>query len=161
MTIKSKYEFTHYCANESEMLRFGGELAAAVENGMVVFLHGPLGAGKTTLTRGFLRGLGYPDKVKSPTYTLVEPYEFNDKKIYHFDLYRIENHSELEHIGIKEYFRSDSICLIEWPEKGFPLLPTADIACYIEIKDDGRNIILKARSDLGEKVLRLLEAKSA
>jgi tRNA threonylcarbamoyladenosine biosynthesis protein TsaE len=136
------------------MLQFGGQLAQAIENNAIVFLYGPLGAGKTTLTRGFLRSLGYQDKVKSPTYTLVEPYEIGDKTIFHFDFYRLNDPQELEHIGIKEYFHASSICLIEWPDKGFPLLPVPDLTCYIEIKDQGREIRLSAQTKQGEEMLK-------
>ncbi len=142
-----------HIASENDMLAFAAKLAHATHNGAVIFLYGPLGAGKTTLTRGFLRALGYQDKVKSPTYTLVEPYELSDKSVYHFDLYRLRDASELEHIGIKEYFRSDSICLIEWPEKGFPLLPAPDLACYIEMKGEGRDIRLESKTKHGEEIL--------
>jgi|SRR5579885_95240 tRNA threonylcarbamoyladenosine biosynthesis protein TsaE len=147
---------TRHLATEDAMLLFGSRLAAAVENGAIIFLHGPLGAGKTTLTRGFLRGLGYHSKVKSPTYTLVEPYEVAGKKIYHFDFYRLKSPDELLHIGIQEYFAPDAVCLIEWPEKGYPLLPGADLACYIAFNEQGREIRLEAYSARGENILNNL-----
>ena len=144
-------------SSEEEMLAFGAALANAIEkNGAIVFLYGPLGAGKTTFTRGFLRGLGYHAKVKSPTYTLVEPYDVNGTTVYHFDLYRLTDSEELEHIGIREYFKSDAICLIEWPDKGFPLLPVPDLACYIAFADEGREMRIEAQSIRGQEILKKL-----
>lgn len=147
---------------ESDMLVFAAQLAAIVRNEMaessqtaaiIIFLYGPLGAGKTTLTRGFLRGLGYQQKVKSPTYTLIEPYEVQNLKIFHFDLYRVQNAKELTHMGIQDYFSTAGICLIEWPEKGSPLLPIADLSCYIAFKEGGRELCLDSHSMRGEKIL--------
>lgn len=158
--MKTNPQFKTHLATEDAQLVFGGHLAKVIQDGTVIFLHGPLGAGKTTLTRGFLRGLGYEGKVKSPTYTLVEPYEVADKKIFHFDLYRLNHAEELEHIGINEYFSAESICLIEWPEKGFPLLPPSDIDCYISINQQGRDVRLQAHSAKGAQVLHDLHAPS-
>ena len=144
-------------ATEDDMLLFAAQFAKAVKSGAILFLKGPLGAGKTTFTRGFLRGLGYASKVKSPTYTLVEPYDIQGKKIFHFDLYRLTHASELEQIGIRDYFTHGAICLIEWPEKGFPLLPAADLICHIVFKDKGREITIEAVSDKGCEVLQCLK----
>ena len=141
-------------STEDEMLAFAGELAKAISGNAIIFLQGPLGAGKTTFTRGFLRALGYHAKVKSPTYTLVEPYEIADKKIFHFDLYRLTNSHELEQIGIRDYFAQDAICLIEWPEKGFPLLPNADLICHFAFNDKGREISIESTSDKGKEILK-------
>jgi tRNA threonylcarbamoyladenosine biosynthesis protein TsaE len=142
--------------SETELLSFAGALANAVNKGAIIYLNGQLGAGKTTFSRGFLRSLGFQDKVKSPTYTIVEPYEIADRKIYHFDLYRLHDAEELEHIGIYEYFTPDAICLIEWPEKGFPLLPSPDLTCKITIKDNNRDICIEANTALGETILKQL-----
>lgn len=142
---------------ETDMLDLGGELAVAMTQGAVIYLHGDLGAGKTTLTRGFLRRLGHEGKVKSPTYTLVEPYELAGRHVYHFDFYRLETAQELEHIGIHDYFFPNAICLIEWPQKGFPLLPPADLACYIEIRDKSREVRIEACTLLGETILSQLK----
>jgi len=142
---------------ETDMLTLGGELAAAITKGAVIYLHGELGAGKTTLTRGFLQRLGHEGKVKSPTYTLVEPYELAGQHIFHFDLYRLNTAQELEHIGIHDYFFPGAICLIEWPQKGFPLLPPADLACYIEMRGKSRNICIEACTLLGETILSQLK----
>jgi tRNA threonylcarbamoyladenosine biosynthesis protein TsaE len=143
-----------YLASEKDMLNFGARLAAAIQGGAIIFLNGPLGAGKTTLTRGFLQQLGYTAKVKSPTYTLVEPYDINGRMIFHFDFYRLNSPAELEFIGIQDYFTPDAICLIEWPEKGFPLLPAPDLICDIIFNKTGRDIVITAQSEKGQETLR-------
>lgn len=148
--------FNKHLTSENETLAISRKLAAFISEGVVIYLHGPLGAGKTTFVRGFLRGMGFEGKVKSPTYTLVEEYEINHKKIFHFDLYRLLSANELEQIGIQEYFSQSSICLIEWPEKGFPLLPAPDLTCYIEFMDTGRNIRFEAYSARGEEIVNAL-----
>lgn len=147
---------TKYNLLEADMLAFASHLACIIPPGTIIFLYGPLGAGKTTFARSFLRGLGYEGKVKSPTYTLVESYEMMEKIIYHFDFYRLSDPTELNHIGIQEYFSKDSICLIEWPEKGFPLLPKPDLACYISFAEKGREIYLEAESEQGKEILSRL-----
>lgn len=141
---------------DADMQQLGVNLAKALQAGTVVHLHGDLGAGKTTLVRGVLRGLDYQGKVKSPTYTLVEPYETANFTLNHFDLYRIHDPYELNHIGIDEYFSNDAVCMVEWPEKG--KLPPADIACYIEITGRGhlRQVKLQAMTETGEEVLARL-----
>lgn len=142
---------------EQAMLDLGGALAKVCDKGAIVFLHGNLGAGKTTMTRGFLRGLGYEGTVKSPTYTIVEPYQFKNKVVYHFDFYRIHDVQELEYIGIQDYFTSDAICLIEWPENGESLLPAADLSCYIQLIDGGREVKFVANSSRGDAILKRLK----
>lgn len=139
--------------NESAMLTFGAALASHVLPGTKIYLHGGLGAGKTTLTRGFLRGLGFTGLVKSPTYTLVESYEFEKMTVYHFDFYRLKDPLELEHMGIQDYFSSTAICLVEWPEEGGDVIPKPDVNCYLEIANDARNIQIIARSERGEKMI--------
>lgn len=143
-------------ADEAGLLALAAAVASAIDESAIIFLYGPLGAGKTTFVRGFLRALGYQDKVKSPTYTLVEPYEIHNRPIFHFDFYRLNNASELEQIGIQDYFSPQAICLIEWPEKGFPLLPPPDLACYIAFAEDGREVRLEAHSPRGEKIVNQL-----
>ena len=117
---------------------FGEQLAKKLPANCIVYLHGDLGAGKTTLVRGILRGLGYPGKVKSPTYTLVESYQIEQQTVYHFDLYRLNDPEELEHIGFRDYLNHNPIILIEWPEKAQGFLPAADIAINISINGDKR-----------------------
>lgn len=138
------------------MLALGGGFAAALSPGVVVYLHGNLGAGKTTLTRGILRGFGHEGKVKSPTYTLVEPYALAHGMFYHFDLYRLRDPMELEYMGIHDYFTPNSICVIEWPDKGAPYLPAADLDCYIDFEGQSRNVRFEAQSAKGEAVLNAI-----
>lgn len=142
--------FTVVVPNEAEMMAFGGKLAAACDEAGVIFLYGDLGAGKTTLSRGFLRGLGFEGKVKSPTYTLVEPYEIQGRQVFHFDFYRLHDPEELEFIGIQDYFVPKAICLVEWPERGGRLLPLADLSCYIDLCASGRQIRLEAHTARGK-----------
>lgn len=142
--------------NEKAMSDLAAQLAHAIEGGAFIFLHGQLGAGKTTFTRGFLRALGYQDKVKSPTYTLVEPYEISGKNIFHFDLYRLNDPGELELIGVQEYFSPDSICIVEWPDKGEGQLPSPDIECFLDFAGEGRAIVINAKTSRGEKILEKL-----
>jgi tRNA threonylcarbamoyladenosine biosynthesis protein TsaE len=134
----------------------GRRLAAALQGRGVVYLQGELGAGKTTLTRGVLRGYGHEGAVKSPTYTLVEPYELPRATIFHFDLYRLTDPEELELMGIREYFRPDALVLVEWPERGQPLLPPADVVITIRANDNGRELMLAAQNEYGRSVLTAL-----
>ncbi len=135
------------------MEALGQKLASLCPPGCKLFLQGELGAGKTTLVRGFLRGHGYEGIVKSPTYTLVEPYQLNDLEIYHFDLYRINNPEELESIGIRDYFSGSGICLLEWPEKGATLLGSPDIFIQIQYQDDQRKVSLEAKTSAGKDII--------
>ena len=130
--------------DEYEMMSFGGKVAKKFPKGGMVYLNGDLGAGKTTLVRGLLRSLGYDGTVKSPTYTLVEPYQINDRMIYHFDLYRLADPEELEYIGGRDYWNSDALCLVEWPEKAQGFLPDPDLIIDILYKDTSREIIINS-----------------
>ncbi|MEH6504317.1 MAG: tRNA (adenosine(37)-N6)-threonylcarbamoyltransferase complex ATPase subunit type 1 TsaE [Cycloclasticus sp.] len=128
--------------DEQAMLAAGNKLAAQLKPGMLVFLVGNLGAGKTTLVRGILRGLGHLGAVKSPTYNIVEPYSINEQTVFHFDLYRLMDVEELEYMGIRDYLTDDSICFIEWPDKGDGLLPKPDIQIEIKINGSERELLV-------------------
>ena len=134
------------------MVRFGHKIAQAVQGRGVIFLLGDLGMGKTTLSRGILRGCGHQGSVKSPTYTLVEPYEVEGKCIYHFDLYRLSDPEELEYLGIRDYFDADALCLVEWPDKGRGMLPVADMLLQIELQGYGRKLSWEAQTELGQEM---------
>ncbi len=127
---------------ETEMMNLGAALSKKCNAPCIIYLIGELGAGKTTLVRGFLRARGHKGTVKSPTYTIVEPYKIKKTQIYHFDLYRIKNIEELENIGIRDYFLIPAIFLIEWPENGKGVLPEANIICNIKIIKDGREVYI-------------------
>lgn len=124
------------------MIALGSSVAQNVCDGRdkIVFLHGDLGAGKTTFVKGFLQGLGVRCNVTSPTYSLVTEYAVPSKtiKVYHFDLYRLDSPEDLEFMGIRDYFNSHDISLIEWPERGVGLLPKADLKINIEIQGSKR-----------------------
>lgn len=149
------------------MLSFGARLARACECAALIFLDGDLGMGKTTLTRGLLRELGFQGAVKSPTYTLVEGYDIaaaqrcGFERVYHFDLYRLGDPEELEYMGIRDYIDQQALCLIEWPEKGRGILPRADILVRIEPVHNGRLLVLRAASAVGESVLQRLAENDA
>ena len=177
--------------NEDAMLELGAKLAYLSYRGLIIYLDGDLGAGKTTLVRGFLRAMGHQGAVKSPTFTIVEPYlldydklfnynvlddnlklnTYKEKqqdlkcsglkepvlkeaalkepglKIYHFDLYRLEDPEELEYIGIRDYLDGQAIALIEWPEKGYGILPEADLVIKINHQKQQRQVELIPQSD--------------
>ena len=140
-------------ADEHATEAFGARLARALTGTLVVYLHGDLGAGKTTLVRAVLRALGYSGPVKSPTYTLVEPYSCAGRQVYHFDLYRLAAPEELEYMGARDYFGEEALCLVEWPERGSGFLPDADIVVRLEYWQDGRRIHLDSAGDRGRAAL--------
>ena len=127
-----------YLGSAEETEQFGAELFKTLPAKCLIFLQGDLGAGKTTLVRGFLRAAGYEGVVKSPTYTLVEEYSAEGRKIYHFDLYRLMDPEELEWLGIRDYFDQDSICFIEWPDKGSGFLPNPNSVITLVTQGIGR-----------------------
>ena len=142
------------------MLEVGEHLAQLSKRGDVFYLHGQLGAGKTTLVRGFLRGKGYSGTVKSPTYTLVEHYSMDDVRIYHFDLYRLGDPSELEYMGIRDYFQRHAICLIEWAEYGMGYLQEADVDIRIGYHDQSnRSVQFSAVTHRGREICHCLNEK--
>jgi tRNA threonylcarbamoyladenosine biosynthesis protein TsaE len=129
-----------FLENTEATEQFGGELFYALPSKCLVFLHGELGAGKTTLVRGYLRAAGHTGTVKSPTYNLVEEYTINEKKIYHFDLFRLNDPEELEWIGINDYLNQDCVFFIEWPDQGKGFLPEPDRVITLSRQGDGREI---------------------
>ena len=122
------------------MLDHGERIVRSIPAGALVYLQGDLGAGKTTLVRGMLRGLGHRGPVTSPTYTLLESYQSGGARVHHFDLYRMEDPEELEHIGIRDLLDGEAIALVEWPERGAGVLPPADLVIRIDFQDDGRRV---------------------
>jgi tRNA threonylcarbamoyladenosine biosynthesis protein TsaE len=138
--------FTLDLADEAATLAFATNFANTLVAGQVIYLHGDLGAGKTTFVRGVLHALGHIGKVKSPTYNLVESYQLNPFQLYHFDLYRFNDDEEWEEAGFREYFNAQSICFIEWPEKAKHVLPTPDIDIFFEIHSQARRLMLTAHT---------------
>ncbi len=135
----------------------GAAMAQLLPTNLVIFLHGELGSGKTTLTRGFLRGRGHQGAVKSPTYTLMEPYELESGRCYHLDLYRLGSPRELEYLGIRDLLQEDATLLVEWPERGEGMLPPADIVADIDYRNGGRVVDLSAVDPDNERVLQKLQ----
>ncbi len=139
--------------NEQATLNLGAHLGQLAQPKMIIYLYGTLGAGKTTLVRGFLQSMGYYGKVKSPTYTLVETYLELSPPIYHFDLYRLSNPEEVKYLGIQDYINNKEILLFEWPENGMGFLPKPSLKLTLSIVNEGRNAHLEATSLLGQKIL--------
>ena len=146
---------------EAAQVAFGERLAGLIAPGMVLHLEGEIGAGKTTLTRGLLRGLGVEGPVKSPTYTLVEPYDSPAGPVYHFDLYRLSDPEELHFFGAEEYFSKRSICILEWADRVGGALPGPDLVLHAVYRDaDSRTLRLRAYSAAGEAVLKALSGEA-
>ncbi len=127
----------------------GRALAPAAGSGRVLHLRGDLGAGKTTVTRGLLRALGHAGRVKSPTFTLVEPYELSSLHFYHFDFYRLKEKTEWEQGGFRDYFNAHSMCVVEWPERAGDLLADPDLEVFLSFDGEARRARVEARSDTG------------
>jgi tRNA threonylcarbamoyladenosine biosynthesis protein TsaE len=143
--------------DEAATAVFAQRLAGVLIPGMVIYLRGDLGAGKTTLVRALLNALGYLGRVKSPTYTLLEQYEAGGLNLRHFDLYRFRDPEEWESAGFNEEFDGHNICLVEWPEQAAGLLPAADLELIFDILPDGRNISLQTHTDTGRECLNRLQ----
>ncbi|HSO82134.1 tRNA (adenosine(37)-N6)-threonylcarbamoyltransferase complex ATPase subunit type 1 TsaE [Thiocapsa sp.] len=146
----------HWLPDPEAQLAFGARLAALLPPRLIVYLEGDLGTGKTTLTRGVLAGLGHRGAARSPTYTLLEPYELADRRINHLDLYRLGDPQELEYLGLRDLLAEDAVWMVEWPERGLGMLPLPDLVIAIEYAANGRHLRLSARTPAGEAVLGVL-----
>jgi len=144
--------------DEGATLRLGAACAAGAANGRVLHLRGELGAGKTTLVRGLLRALGYQGRVKSPTYTLVEPYVDLRLNLYHFDFYRFKDRSEWLSSGFREHFNPESFCIVEWPERAGDLLASPDLEIHLQYLGEARSATLNAQSPAGKTWLAALRS---
>jgi tRNA threonylcarbamoyladenosine biosynthesis protein TsaE len=144
---------TRAIATAEDMQALGAALAPGLRPGQVIFFHGDLGSGKTTLIRGMLHALGHRGAVKSPTYTLVESYRLSDREIFHFDLYRLKDAEELEFLGIRDYLQGQGVCLVEWAERGAGHLPPPDVDVFIERAEDTRTVQLQSHTDQGAALL--------
>jgi tRNA threonylcarbamoyladenosine biosynthesis protein TsaE len=171
LTSLSKSESSVFLAAEQHTELFGRLLASATQIGPGadasnfsghatiggrIFLSGELGAGKTTMTRGLVQEYGHLGAVKSPTYTLVEPYELKNANVYHFDLYRLNDPEEVEFLGVEEYFAPENLCIIEWAEKGAGFLPRPDIIIEIEVAGSGRRVRWKCVGEKGALISQKL-----
>jgi len=157
-------DFEHHLADESATVAFGGLIARAINEmnqsdgviGATLYLNGQLGAGKTTLTRGIVTGFGHQGRVKSPTYTLVEPYQLSSRNVYHFDLYRLSDPEELEFMGIRDYFAPDAVCVVEWPERGEGFLPVADLLVDLVYVGEQRLVKIQSCNDKGAAIVSFI-----
>lgn len=151
---------TLHLADEAQTLALGAGLAAALaavpDRFCVIWLRGDLGAGKTTLVRGLLRGLGHEGRVQSPTYTLVEPYRAGGRPVLHCDLYRLADPGELDYLGLTDLLDDTAVLLVEWPERGGGALPRPDLELHLEHRPEGRGCRLEAATATGETLLAAL-----
>jgi tRNA threonylcarbamoyladenosine biosynthesis protein TsaE len=146
--------------DEAGTLALGAALSRALAPGLTIYLHGDLGAGKTALTRALLHAAGHPGHVKSPTYTLAEPYTVElagqPVEVVHFDLYRMAGPDEFLDAGFRDYFNHRTVCIIEWPEKAGDVLPPPDINVFLTMHGEGRKVELQALSPHGSQCLERL-----
>ena len=148
-----------HLADEKDTETLGTALAAVLTPGLQIWLEGNLGTGKTTLTRGVLRGLGHEGKVKSPTYTLIEPYVVSRLDLYHFDFYRFNSPEEYLDAGLDEYFAGEGVCMVEWPDKALPHLPSPDVEIRLEARGNGRFVEISGNTEAGRTcVIGLVKA---
>ena len=153
--------FTAHLHDEAGTAALGAALARALAPGLAIYLHGDLGAGKTALTRALLHAAGHVGTVKSPTYTLSEPYAIQldgrTVNVIHFDLYRMGSPEEFLDAGFREDFNGDNVCIVEWPEKADRVLPPADIEVFLTVSGNGRDVELQASTALGNSCLQRLK----
>lgn len=142
-----------FLADEAATRALGAEVARSIEGGEILYLLGNLGAGKSTFVRGFLAELGFTGAVKSPTYTLIEPYETQGHRVLHLDLYRLADPEELEYLGLRDLADSSTSLLIEWPEQGVGFLPPADLVVQLSYQGQAREATLEARTQRGQACL--------
>lgn len=135
------------------MEALGACMGSALHNGQVLVFRGPLGAGKTTLIRGILRGLGYRERVTSPTYILVETYVVGEVSVYHFDLYRLHDTEELENIGVRDYMDGSGVCLVEWPEHAGTIFAHPDLETVIDRHNGQRRVQVCGYTDSGISIM--------
>lgn len=163
--------FIRYLPDDAATHSVGEKLASLAQAPLRIYLSGPLGAGKTALVRAFLRALGVSGAVKSPSYALVEPYNFSNYSVYHFDFYRFFDQNEWEESGFRDYFEENAICLVEWPEKAGGLLPQADLEINLSYQLEspggispptaGRRIEVNALSSRGQLLVEQLNELSS
>ena len=154
----AKSHWNAYLEDPTATSRLGSRLAGCLEPGMRLYFRGELGSGKTTLIRGLLRGLGTREKVKSPTYTLVELYVTSRLNLYHFDFYRFLDESEFAEAGLDDYFRGEGVCLAEWPERAGNALPRPDLEFTLAYSGNGRAITANAHTPAGQRCLAVCES---
>jgi len=159
--------YTQRISSLTETETFAQQLAPLCKDGAVIYLEGSLGVGKTTLVRCILRELGYRDKVKSPTYTLLETYPLPELTVVHCDLYRIKDPNELAFTGLYDYFDNKVLCFIEWPENGAGYLPPADLHCHLVYEDETENqtreltlTLAEPATSVGKKIIKALHEKN-
>jgi tRNA threonylcarbamoyladenosine biosynthesis protein TsaE len=148
--------YSLFLPDEAATVAFGKTLANACNGRGLLTLSGDLGTGKTTLSRGLVQAHGHTGAVKSPTYTIVEPYDLGDIRIFHFDLYRLEDPEELEFIGLWDYLDQEALIIVEWPERAAGVLPAPDVEIDIAVKDAGRMLTINSGSDRGQQILAAL-----
>ena len=141
---------SRYLPDEAATAAFGRKLAALTKGRGLITLQGDLGSGKTTLSRALIRALGHEGPVKSPTYTLVEPYELGPTRVLHYDLYRLTDPEELHYLGVRDFLDDDTLTLVEWPERGSPWLPAPDLALELQVAGSGRQIRWHAGTPRGQ-----------